>query len=153
MIFNLFMNNSEKKVELHKQHLSLAEKTVFMLITASTASMGFIISQLKDIVWNDLIWLIVFSLFSLVLSFIFGCLELKNKAYFLKLNGDWLSISPNHHTPEDLEQAQHIVNEFEKVVKKVSFINFYQAGFLLLGALSYTSYIFIEIYMKSIPVQ
>ncbi len=142
---NFIMDNSSKKVELQKQHTALVEKTTFMLITASTASIGFILTQLKQVVWNDLIWFPIGALFFLGLSFCLGCSQLGHKANPLKYNGEYLTFKAL-----DEKDEEGFFKDFSNCEKKVALSNRWQKVCLFLGAMLYTLYVIIDIYVKSI---
>ncbi|WP_180070943.1 hypothetical protein [Acinetobacter sp. YH16038] len=141
------MDNSSKKVELQKQHTAIVEKTTFMLITASTASIGFILTQMKQVIWNDLIWLSIAALFFLGLSFFWGCSQLGHKANFLKLNAEYLTFKASSEKEE-----KQFFEDFGSSADKVASTNRWQKVCLFLGAMLYTLYVFIDIYLKSISI-
>ncbi|KAE9797612.1 hypothetical protein GP650_30360, partial [Escherichia coli] len=73
------MSNSQNAIELSKHVLSLSEKVAFMLITASTASIAYILAEVKDGKWNELIYFPIYALSLLALSFVFGYSHLVKK--------------------------------------------------------------------------
>lgn len=141
------MNDNSQQLELQKQHTALVEKTTFMFITASTASIGFILTQLKQIVWSDLIWLIIGSVFLLGLSFYLGCAQLGHKADFLKFNSEYLNLISNKSTTMD--EVKSLLKNFENTAQKLNSTHKLQKISLFLGALLYFIYLILDIYLKS----
>ncbi|UUS57051.1 MULTISPECIES: hypothetical protein [unclassified Acinetobacter] len=142
------MDDNSKQVELHKQHTALVEKTTFMFLTAATASIGFILTQLKQVIWSDLIWLIIGSLLFLALSFIFGSAQLGHKANFLKFNSEYLSLLSKKSSTMD--EAKLLVKNFENAANKLTSTSKWQKMFLFLGAVLYFIYSILDIYLKSV---
>jgi len=136
------MSNSAKHTELFKLHTTLIEKTIFMLLTASTASIGFILTQLKSVEWNGLILLPISAIVFLSISFISGCFALTLRAYSMKVSADYVS---KWNTLSQLEYAE----ELKKLSKRVSLCNFGQYFGLFTGAIVYAVYVFLNIYTSS----
>lgn len=139
------MSDHQNGVELVKLYTDLTGKISFMLITASTASIAYVLTQIKDESWSSLIYLPLFSLTLLGLSFLCGCNSLNSKASMLHNNGFILQAIKNPERATDVEEA---INELERNSKKISFYNKVQYIAFIFGAFSYALFVFFKILIK-----
>ncbi|MPW45323.1 hypothetical protein A7A69_07180 [Acinetobacter sp. Ac_1271] len=137
-------NNQTMHTELLKLNVSLIEKTNFMLLTASTASIAFVITQLKGLNWNNLIYLPMTTLILLSLSFFFGCKALEIMARALKSNSIYLKLDDSH----DLKAALKFV---ETLISKANIYDSCQKFTFFSAAIIYAIYVFLVIYLNTYP--
>ena len=135
--------NRLAQIELLKLNVSLIEKTNFMLLTATTASIAYVLTQLKGLIWTNLIYIPMASLLLLALSFLFGCNALNNMAKVLKTN----SLALKANQPHDIVAITF--SEVERLIKRAHLFDVLQQLTFCLGALIYAVYIFLNIYLKT----
>ncbi|CAA0251910.1 hypothetical protein ACT4ZY_04440 [Acinetobacter baumannii] len=129
--------------DLHKLNADTLEKTTIMLLTATTASIGYILTQIKDEHWSSLIYFPMAALALLSASFICGLLYLYNQAERYDLNRRYIETLQNPTKSYSLAgqlREQVKINERQRSGQYVCF---------LLGALCYALYVFFKIYVKS----
>ena len=136
------MSNKELVSELFRQNQAILEKSAFMLITASTASIAYILSQLKGETWSGLIWLVICSLILLASSFIIGCVYLTNQAKLLNVNSKLLQ--PEFYK-NDYDKLFKI---FTSIYKKAEIFSRWQFLSFIFGAAYYAIYVLLRIYFK-----
>ncbi|MFV5383664.1 hypothetical protein [Acinetobacter junii] len=128
--------------DLHKLNADTLEKTAFMVLTATTASIGYILTQVKEEYWSSLIYFPMAALVLLGLSFICGSSYLYNQAERYDLNRRYIEAFQNPTRKLALgEQLRELVKSNER--KRLG-----QYMCFLLGALCYAVYIFLKIYIK-----
>lgn len=137
--------NQAIHTELLKLNISLIEKTNFMLLTASTASIAFVITQLKDLYWTPLIYLPMTTLVLLGLSFFCGCKALSTMARALKSNSIYLKLDDSY----DLKEAFEIV---ETLIRNANTYDSCQKYTFFSAAIIYAMYVFQVIYLKTYPI-
>ncbi|MDC4545364.1 hypothetical protein OHV61_16980, partial [Acinetobacter baumannii] len=81
--------------DLHKLNADTLEKTTIMLLTATTASIGYILTQIKEEHWSSLIYFPMAALALLSASFICGLLYLYNQAERYDLNRRYIETLQN----------------------------------------------------------
>lgn len=134
--------NKEKVIELYRQNRAILEKTAFMLITAATASIAYILTQIKDDSWNDVIWLAIFLLFLLGCSFIIGCFHLSSQARLLNANAQILQ-------PEIYkENLENIFDNLEDAFNKSEIFGRWQFLSFIFGAVFYALYVLLKLYFQ-----
>lgn len=136
-------NNYVGALELQKQGADLAGKLSFMLITASTASMGYILTQLKGS-WNCILLIPFLSLILLGISFMLGCAVINKFSEQLNLNSQILQ----HANNKDEDEALQIIPKLEKAVNSVVKIKKYQYLTFILGVLTYAIYVFLKLLIE-----
>lgn len=114
-----------------------------MLITASTASLAYILTQLQKQIWNDLIYLSIISLILLALSFVMGCCFLSNQAKLINVNSQLLQ--PEYYNSHSTELFQKL----DTTMKTSSRTSNAQFWLFITGAVLYAVYVLLEIYFKT----
>jgi len=137
-------NNHQSVIELQKQSTELFSKISFMLITASAASIGFILTQISA-PWSDLLWLAILSLFLFGLSFLCGFHSLNNTVSQLNLNSKFIQFFRN----KDYTAWGDFVDELEKVLPVVNRYRTAQTYTFISGAITYALYVFLKAYLPN----
>lgn len=139
------MSNYQTALELNKQNVELMGKLCFMLITAATASIAYILSQLKNETWNELILFPMYSLTLLAASFILGCSSLNNQLTVLNINSYALQLT-------GIKDSQKVVKEmYDEIavnLNRGATLRRFQYLTFIFGALTYAIYVFLSIFMK-----
>ncbi|MBJ9954532.1 hypothetical protein I5735_16000 [Acinetobacter baumannii] len=138
-------NNQSMQTELLKLNVSLIEKTNFMLLTATTASIAFVLTQLKGLGWTTLIYFPMGTLILLGISFLCGCKALSIMARVLKSNANALKLNAPR---EFIDLA---FQEVDKLIKKANTYDTFQQLAFFSAASIYATYVFLDIYLKSNP--
>ncbi|EIB6746864.1 hypothetical protein AM673_RS16565, partial [Acinetobacter baumannii] len=66
------MSKNELPIEFLKQAVEIQIRTIFMLITATTASLAYILNQIRDSNWDEILYFPLASIISLSISFFLG---------------------------------------------------------------------------------
>jgi len=140
------MSNRQDGLELNKHVLDLSSKIAFMLITASTASIAYILAQVKDELWGSMIYFPMFSLVLLGVSFMCGYGHLSYRADLTQANSVLLQIINN---PTMLKEQGELLGNMEKYAPKVSLYSRLQYLTFIFGAIVYAIYIFLSIFIDS----
>lgn len=144
------------QLELVKIGHNFTEKLTLMFLTASTASVAYILVQIRNTDWSYLIYLPMASLLLLGVSFFFGASVLKCSSLAAERNA--LALSIPH--PESNKEMKIAANKYEKSISQAN--NYatnavkhssYQAYLFFAGAIVYAVYVFLEIYLKSNHIQ
>lgn len=133
------MSNEQSVLELHKINKAVLEKTAFMLITASTASIGYILTQIKGETWSNIMFLPLISLVLISSSFCFGASYLGTYAKFTNINAQYLQPINPHLKLELFHQINYCVD-------MMNFKNILQFYTFILGAFFYAIYVFIGMF-------
>lgn len=140
------MADNQNAIELNKLNADIKGKIAFMLITATTASIAYILTQIKNEEWNSLIYFPIFSLSMLALSFMFGCSYMKNQAHVYGVNSMVLQIYKDKELSKDTEVHLDRLGKYSS--KSNTYSNFQYLTFIL-GVMSYAIYVLITIYIKT----
>lgn len=140
------MSNQQNAIELSKHVLDLSSKIAFMLITASTASIAYILAQVKNEAWSSLLYFPILSLILLALSFMFGYSHLTNRVIVTNANSLVLQLVKD---PTMLDQMHKLMDTVEKIGPKAAMASRLQYITFIIGAITYAIYIFLSIYIKS----
>ncbi|MBM9558383.1 hypothetical protein JRZ80_10940 [Acinetobacter nosocomialis] len=142
------MSNLLLPIEFLKQAVEIQIKTIFMLITATTASLAYILNQIKDSSWDEILYFPLASIIFLSISFFLGFSYLKYKAELAADNGNY------HEVEEYLTNAEKNIriNRLKKLLKRTMYFFNFQSYFFFLGLCVYAFYIFFNIYVKSISL-
>lgn len=138
-------DNENLRTELFKLNIAINEKTNFMLLTATTASIAFVLTQMKGLIWTKLIYLPIGSLILLGLSFLFGCRAISHLAKMLKIN----AMALQDEIP--IYRSRAAFNQIYNLLVKINYSEILQQLTFFSGALVYAIYIFLDIYLKSHP--
>lgn len=138
-------NNQAMQTELLKLNVSLIEKTNFMLLTATTASIAFVLTQLKGLSWTIMIYFPMATLIFLGISFLCGCKALNIMARVMKSNANALKLNA---PPEFIALAYQ---EVGKLIKRANTYDTFQQLAFFSAAFIYATYVFLDIYLKSNP--
>ena len=133
------MQQDPNIIELYKQNMAINEKTIFMLLTASTASIAYILTQVSNMTWDKLIYLPMFSLIFLASSFGLGCIYLNTFAKLLNHNRLML-----YHSGSEI--GNFFKNSSSKLGKLSDFLSLMQQISFMSGAIIYAAYVFIKVY-------
>lgn len=133
-------NNYTGALELQKQGSDLAGKLSFMLITASAASIGYILTQLEGR-WDLILLIPLLSLILLGVSFMFGCAVINKLSEQFNFNSRILQ----HTNNKDFNEALQIIPELEKTIDKVIKNKRHQYLTFILGVISYATYVFLKL--------
>ena len=139
------MSNHQAALELNKQNTELLGKIAFMLITATTASIAYILTQIKDETWSSLIYFPIYSLILLSLSFMVGCAYLNNQSKILNFNSYILQLFSNPLFNSDMEELNTKLETFmnrEGSIRRIQHITF------ISGAFVYAMYVILSIFFK-----
>lgn len=140
------MADDQNALELNKLNADIQGKIAFMLITATTASIAYILTQIKNEEWNALINFPIFSLIMLGLSFMFGCSYMKNQAQVYGVNCMLLQI---HNDKTLSKNTKGLLEKFKKHSNKSGTYSLFQYLTFIIGVMTYAIYILISIYIKS----
>lgn len=139
------MSNYQNGVEISKQVVELSGKVAFMLITASTASIGYILTQIKNEVWSMHIYFALYAVTLLAVSFIFGYKYLDKRISMMHINSMLLQTIND----KDInEQRTKLLDDLEKGVPKLRLYASIQFITFISGALVYGIYVFFGIFDK-----
>ncbi|HCA5292605.1 hypothetical protein QZJ98_06525 [Acinetobacter baumannii] len=139
------MSNSQNAIELSKHVLGLSEKVAFMLITASTASIAYILAEVKDDKWNELIYFPIYALCLLALSFVFGYSHLVKKIDATNQNSLLLQIAK---WKDSTNEKNKLFDEMERSGKQASIFSRLQFITFIAGIMTYAIYIFLTIFLN-----
>ncbi|RLZ08778.1 hypothetical protein EAH57_07055 [Acinetobacter sp. 2JN-4] len=139
------MSNHQNGVELSKILIDLSGKVVFMLITASTASIAYILTQIKNDTWSDILHFPIYSLILLAISFLFGYIYLNKRLHVIHCNSIILQTSKDTHL---LNEREKLFDDLEKNSPKLRLYASLQFITFIFGAFVYALYVFISIYLK-----
>lgn len=139
------MSNHQNGVELSKLALDLSGKVAFMLITASTASIAYILAQIKGESWSNLIYFPIYSLILLAISFMFGYNHLSNRLNLIHANSLILQLSNDRSM---LNEMNRLTDDMKKFTVKTARSSRLQYITFIFGAATYAIYIFINILIK-----
>lgn len=135
----LKMSNKESVLELHKINKAILEKTAFMLLTVSTASIGYILTQIKDEKWSTIMYLPLISLLLISSSFCFGASYLGTYAKLANINALFIqSVNP--------QEKLCLYHQLNECVNMMSFKNTLQFYTFIFGALFYAAYVFLGMF-------
>lgn len=137
-------NNHQKILELQKQSVDLFGKISFMLITATTASIGYILTQISGS-WSNLFFLAILSLIFLGSSFLFGFDSLNKTVVQLNLNSKIIQF----YKDKDFKTSQELLNDLEIVLPKIPKSRNLQTYTFILGAVTYAFYVFLKAYFQN----
>ncbi|WOE40678.1 hypothetical protein [Acinetobacter chinensis] len=140
------MSNRQDGLELNKYVLDLSSKIAFMLITASTASIAYVLTQVKDEPWSTMIYFPIYSLTLLAISFMCGYKHLSYRTNLTYANSMLLQITNN---PTMSKKQNDLVGDMEKYAPKVSLYSRLQYLTFLFGAAVYAIYIFLSIFIDT----
>lgn len=116
-----------------------------MLITASTASIAYILTQIKHDTWSDILFFPIYSLILLAISFLFGYMYLNKRIHVIHCNSLILQTSNDRNLLEVLEK---LVDDLEKNTPKLRLYASLQFITFIFGAIVYALYVFLNIYLK-----
>lgn len=139
------MSNHQNGTELTKILIDLSGKVAFMLITASTASIGYILTQIKNETWSVIIFFPIYALTLLASSFLFGYCYLNIRLHVIHLNSFLLQTANNREFQNDQKK---MLEDLEKSAPKLRLFSSLQFITFIFGALSYALYIFTNILLK-----
>lgn len=139
------MSNHQNGTELIKFALDLSGKVAFMLITASTASIAYILAQVKQETWSSLIYFPIFALSLLAISFMFGYSHLSNRLKVTHANSLLLQLANEKNM--DAEKKK-LFEDLDKYSNKAAQNSRLQYLTFIFGAAIYAIYVFLSIFMK-----
>ncbi|HCA5039918.1 hypothetical protein [Acinetobacter baumannii] len=139
------MSNSQNAIELSKHVLSLSEKVAFMLITASTASIAYILAEVKDGKWNELIYFPIYALCLLALSFVFGYSHLVKKIDATNQNSLLLQLT---NWKNSTNEKNELLDKMETSLKKAGIFSRLQFITFIAGIITYAIFIFLSIFLN-----
>jgi len=140
------MSNQQKAIELSKYVLDMHGKIAFMLITASTASIAYILAQVKGETWSSLLYFPIYSLILLATSFMFGYSHLSNKANAANANSMILQMAHDLTMLKEMSQYADIIDKIGPKATRASRLQYIT---FIFGAITYAIYVFISIYIKN----
>ncbi|EGY5283233.1 hypothetical protein [Acinetobacter baumannii] len=142
------MSKNELPIEFLKQAVEIQIRTIFMLITATTASLAYILNQIRDSNWDEILYFPLASIISLSISFFLGFSCLKYKAELAADNGNYHEINDYLTNTERKERIAGL----KKLLKRTNTLFNFQSIFFFIGLSIYAFYIFFNIYVKSISL-
>ncbi|WP_288399481.1 hypothetical protein [uncultured Acinetobacter sp.] len=139
------MSDYQNGVEISKQVIDLSGKVAFMLITASTASIGYILTQIKNEIWSIHIYFALCAIILLAVSFISGYKYLDTRIGTMHLNSILLQTSNDKNLKDE---RLKLSSDFEKALPKLRQYATIQFFTFISGALVYGIYVFLGIFNK-----
>ena len=140
------MSNQQNAIELSKYVLDMHGKIAFMLITASTASIAYILAQVKGETWSSLLYFPICSLILLATSFMFGYSHLTKKANAANANSMILQMAHDLTMLKEMSQYADIIDKIGTKATRASRLQYIT---FIFGAITYAIYVFISIYIKN----
>lgn len=140
------MSNRQDGLELNKYVLDLSSKIAFMLITAATASIAYVLTQVKNEPWSTMIYFPIYSLTLLAISFMCGYKHLSYRTNLTHANSILLQII---NDPAKSKEQKQLGDDMEKYAPKVSLYSRLQYLTFLFGAAVYAIYIFLSLFIDT----
>lgn len=125
-------NRTQKLIELQKQNVTLQDKVTFMYLAAATASIGYIATQIKELTFSLSSLIPFISIFCFAMSFYYGSRYLD---YFLEtIQHDFIRLRDAKDNHESRSSSSNMmITSYNK-----------QKRMILLGALSYITWLFVN---------